>query len=277
MNYIRLQISMAEEYQEILIAELYEMGFTGFQQEGEILLAAMPLKQWDEVKREQIHQLATAFWKPSVIEAEVVEPENWNRKWEKSIKAQRIGPFLVKPSWLEDEPLDSETALLIDPKMSFGTGNHATTSLMLEWIPELVKKNDHVLDAGTGTGILGIAAAKCGAASVFGFDTDEWSKINADENAVLNGVENICRFELGSVETIPSGNQFDLILANTNRNVLITLIPELLIQLNKNGKIILSGLLTEDEEFMLQQSSLKPLKHMETRRKDEWTAMCFGI
>ena len=160
--------------------------------------------------------------------------------------------------------------------MAFGTGYHATTRVMLEWLPEVIEEGDKVLDAGTGTGILAIAALKLGAKSAFGFDIDEWSETNAHENILLNEVENF-DVKLGSTEVIPEGEKYDVILANINRNALIDLVPVLLTFLNEGGKLLLSGLLEEDEPVILKQDSLQKLNHKGTHQHKDLIPILFEL
>lgn len=273
MDYIRLHIKLKDDFHEFLIAELFEMDFEGFEQEDDLLIASVPANRFDDVKREEIERILFNFDGAELINEELISPQNWNEKWEQTIKPQSIGKFYVRPTWSEKLPLDSElTELLIDPKMAFGTGYHATTRLILEWVSDVVKENDKVLDAGTGTGILGIAALKVGADSVFGFDIDEWSEDNCKENIALNGVSNF-EIQLGSIEVIPADSIFDVILANINRNALIELIPQLLKYLRIGGSLLLSGLLENDEETLLGLESVKSLTHLETRQHGEWIAI----
>ncbi|WP_018126534.1 50S ribosomal protein L11 methyltransferase [Balneola vulgaris] len=275
MDYIRLHIAIKDDYHELLIAELFELDFEGFEQENNKVIASVPANRFDDVKREEIEQILVRFHDSHLIEEELVNPQNWNQKWEQSIQPQAIGKFYVRPTWGEPLPDNSDLVeLLIDPKMAFGTGYHATTRLILEWLPDIVEEHDVVLDAGTGTGILGIGALKLGAESVFGFDIDEWSEDNCNENVQLNQVKNF-NVELGSIETIPTDASYDLILANINRNALIELIPELLKYLKPNGRILLSGLLEDDEQTILSQSSLKALNHIQTKQLGEWIALLF--
>lgn len=228
MDYIRLHIELADDLHELVIAELFELDFEGFEQENNLLIASVPSSRFDDVKREEITKILYSFDDAELIKEELVSPQNWNEKWENSIEPQTIGNFYVRPTWAKELPSDSDlTELLIDPKMAFGTGYHATTRLILGWLSEIINKGDKVLDAGTGTGILGIATLKLGADSVFGFDIDEWSEDNSKENIALNEVEGF-EVKLGSTEVIPSDSVFDVILANINRNALIELIPELL-------------------------------------------------
>ncbi len=275
MDYIRLSISLNDDFHELLIAELFELDFEGFEEEENKLVASIPANRFDDSKREEIERILLSFSGAGIINEELITPQNWNQTWEQSIKPQNIGKFYVRPTWASENNNSDTIELLIDPKMAFGTGYHATTRLILEWIPEIVKKGDSVLDAGTGTGILGIAALKLGADSAFGFDIDEWSKGNAEENMELNQITGF-EVKLGSIEVIPTDSQYDVILANINRNALIYLIPELLKFLKPEGKLLLSGLLEEDESTMLSQESLQSLSHLGTRQQQEWIAMLFS-
>lgn len=277
MDYIRLYISLRDEFHELLIAELFDLDFEGFEEEENLLIASIPANRFDDSKREQIERFLNHLDSEAFVDKEeLVQPQNWNETWEQSIKPQSIGKFYVRPTWAPKSEEKNLTELLIDPKMAFGTGYHSTTRLILEWIPEIIEPNDTVLDAGTGTGILAIASLKVGATEAFGFDIDEWSKDNAEENMELNGTKNFS-VELGSIEVIPKNKKYDVILANINRNALITLIPQLLPFLNKGGKLLLSGLLEEDESMILSQSSLNEAKHLETRQLKEWIAILFSV
>jgi ribosomal protein L11 methyltransferase len=273
MDYIRLHITLSDEYHDTVVAELFELGFEGFEQEENKLIASIPSGKFEKKTRSLIDQILNSFDGAKVNEEELIEPQNWNEKWEKSIEPQTIGKFYVRPTWAKRLDNDSDLIeLLIDPKMAFGTGYHATTRLILDWLDEIVTEKDVVLDAGTGTGILGIAALKLGADSVFGFDIDEWSEENCHENISLNKVQNF-DVKLGSTEVIPQESSFDLILANINRNALIELIPVLLSYLKNDGTLLLSGLLVEDEATILNLDSVKSLTHLETRQNGEWIAI----
>ena len=274
MDYLRLTISIADEYQEILIAELFDMDFDGFEEKEEnILIATIPTNHFDDSKRESIEKILYTISKGSrILTEEIIHPQNWNEAWERSIVPQTIGKFYVRPTWGEKMDTDDHIELIIDPKMAFGTGYHATTRLLLEWLPEVISLNDTVLDAGTGTGILALGALKLGAASAFGFDIDEWSEDNARENMILNQIENL-EVKLGSVDTIPMGAQYDVIVANINRNALLELIPILTNYLKEDGKMLLSGLLVEDESKIKSITKKEHLLHVGTRQEQEWIAM----
>lgn len=276
MEYVELRISLKDDFHELLIAELFDLDFEGFEQDDDLLIASIPTNRFDDTKREDIERMLMKLGGDSSILSEKVIPDqNWNEAWEKTIQPQTIGKFYVHPTWsVSDVELGDKIELMIDPKMAFGTGYHATTRVMLEWLPEVIQEGDNVLDAGTGTGILAIAALKLGAESAFGFDIDEWSETNAQENILLNEVENF-EVKLGSTEVIPEGEKYDVILANINRNALIDLIPVLLTFLKEEGRLLLSGLLEEDEPIMLKQESLQELTHKGTHQHKEWIAILF--
>ncbi|MTI88360.1 MAG: 50S ribosomal protein L11 methyltransferase [Balneolaceae bacterium] len=275
MEYVQLTISAENDLHEILIAELFDFGFDGFEEQDKQLVASIPADKFDFTKREEIEEILRKLGEAeSVMKEEIIEEKNWNQAWEKSIKPQTIGKFFVHPTWTKQEGGIDTIELIIDPKMAFGTGYHPTTRVMLEWMPEVVEQGDTVLDAGTGTGILAIAALKLGAGSAFGFDVDEWSEMNASENLYLNGVSNF-EVKRGSVEVIPDHEKYDLIFANINRNALAEMSGDLIQHLKPNGKLLLSGLLLEDEEAMLNLKSLSDLDHVETKTHGEWIAILF--
>lgn len=272
-DYIQLKISIRDDLCEYVIAELYDLDFEGFVQEDDMLIASIPAKRFDDSKREEIEKRIYALG-GSLLGEQVLEPQNWNETWEQSIQPQTIGKFYVHPSWTSSKPADDKIELIIDPKMAFGTGYHATTRLILQQLPEVIKTGDKVLDAGTGTGILSIAALKLGAESAFGFDIDEWSETNAHENMLLNEVTNF-ELTLGSAETIPNDALYDVILANINRNVLIELLPELVLYLKDSGRILISGLLEEDERDFLNLAVFKHFRHVKTVQEQEWISILF--
>ncbi|WP_069131233.1 50S ribosomal protein L11 methyltransferase [Rhodohalobacter halophilus] len=270
MDYIKLVFKIDDRYQEPLIAELMEMDFYGFEQFDDRLIAYVQKPRYNDSNREKIEQLIGIYPDAEFIETEDVEDRNWNEQWEQTIQPQVIGKFLVRPTWSTVSPSKGQTLLEIDPKMAFGTGYHATTRLMLNRFSSINFKDKFVLDAGTGTGILAIAAIKLGATYAVGFDVDSWSEINAKENALINEVNEKVDIRHGSVETVSEREQFDITLANINRNVILEIIPFLVKKTNPGGTIFLTGLLDTDEEVVTNALNVQPVEIVKITGEDEW-------
>lgn len=274
MKYIKLVFELGEEYHESLIAQLMDMDFDAFEQQEDTLITYVTKERFNDVHREKIEQLLTGYpGNNSVLSEEVVADKNWNEAWEETIKAQRIGGFFIKPSWANERADNEAVELIIDPKMAFGTGYHETTRLMLRAVGERVARGDRVLDAGTGTGILAIAAAKLGARQVVGFDVDQWSFDNARENIWINDVAERVRILKGSVNVIPEEYRFDLVLANINRNTIDELLGQLVKLVDSNGYLVLSGLLKSDKRHILNKDELKYFKSFKIEQESDWIAI----
>lgn len=270
MNYMKLVFQIADRYQELFIAELMDLDFYGFEQRDDQLIAYVEKPRYNDSNRELIEQLIAVYPGASFTETTDMADQNWNEAWEQSIRPQRIGSFLVRPTWSSEPPSGDEILLEIDPKMAFGTGYHATTRLMLRVLQHLELKGKRVLDAGTGTGILAIAAVKLGAISATGFDMDPWSEQNAVENALINRVENVVEIRLGGIEKINPEEMYDISLANINRNVILDLIPSLTRHTKPGGAICLSGLLDTDEKIIRDKLADEPVQVLDLRQEDEW-------
>lgn len=276
MEFIKLVIDIDDDYQETLIAELDDLDFEGFEQQDNRLIAYIPRARFNDVSRERIEQLLAVFPGQGIVRSEeLVADRNWNEAWEATIQAQQIGRFFVKPTWSNERAPDGTVELLIDPKMAFGTGYHETTRLVLRALPDIIAGGDRVLDAGTGTGILAIAAVKLGAASAFGFDTDEWSYVNARENALLNDTADAVTLMEGSMDTVPEEAEYDVVLANINRNAIVELLPALAGHLKSGGYLLLSGLLEGDRKFMEQLPVLQAMEQLHVTQENEWICMLY--
>lgn len=269
---IELTLYLDDTLQEYAVAELSDLDFDTFLQEDDCLKAYVPASKWNDVKREQVERWMAANAPGAELEERVVEPENWNRKWEETIQPIVVGPFLVKPTWAGVPPGEEDKILLeIDPKMSFGTGYHESTRLALRFLPEAVHEGDKVLDAGTGTGILAIAAVKLGAGSVIAFDIDEWAQENAVENLYLNGVADRITFREGGLEVVPEAG-FDLILANIQLNVLLEMVPDFARKIRPGGRLVLAGLLREQREPMLDGAASYGCTLVQEDTEGQWWA-----
>lgn len=269
----KITIIVSNADQERLLAELVEWGVQALEEvEGGWIV-------WldEEEKYAGLIHLLESWESPDGALSWTVEPvedRNWNQQWEQSLKPLEIGPFFIHPTWSTVDIPKDRIELRIDPKMAFGTGYHATTHLILSWLPELVDSSvEQVLDAGTGTGLLAIAALKSGVRQAIGFDVDPVSVENALENGELNGVKD--RFEVleGDQTVVPPGKVFDLVVANINRNVLTEMIPDLLNHTRVGGTLLLSGLLDRDEAWMREALERAGQTVDEVRQREEWIAL----
>jgi ribosomal protein L11 methyltransferase len=207
------------------------------------------------------------------VQKEILEDKNWNELWEKSREVIRVSDrIIIKPSFKEYEAKNNEIVLTIDPKMSFGTGEHQSTILVLRLLEKYVKKGMKVLDVGSGTGILAIASVKLGAANAVAIDFDETCFENSKENCVVNEVENSVEVRTGEIKDAEETN-FDLILANIHKNVLIEIAEEIKSRIKKNGIVILSGLLNSDQKDIETKYHSIGFRTEQIEQMDEWIAV----
>ena len=253
---------------EQLVAELSEIGAEGFEErDGGICVAYVPEAAW-ALSEGDIRSLMNDHG-VGIESVEYFGDRNWNEEWEATIQPIDVAPFRIRASWHGTPTPEDRIELIIDPKMSFGTGYHETTRLMLRALPRFVKGGERVLDAGTGTGVLGIAALKLGASTCFGFDIDEWSTDNAGENAQRNGVDSIFHVVEGDQSVVPGG-AYDVVLANINRNALLAMKNDLLSFLAPEGALGLAGLLVTDREDVMEELHARPVTVVAESTEGEW-------
>lgn len=270
MKTIELTAYVADDQQEFWIAELADYDFDTFVQEDDHVKAYGPAASWDDTKRESLQAWLIGQGIETPLEERLFEPADWNRQWEEALQPIAVGPFLIRPTWTETPAAYTQHTLIqIDPKMSFGTGYHESTRLVLRFLPETVKAGDTVLDAGSGTGVLAIATIKLGATAALAFDIDEWAQENAVENFVLNDVADHITFRAGGIEVIPETG-FDLVLANINRNVLEAYLSDFANKVRPQGHVILAGLLQTDRSRMLALAEPFGLHLANEATEGEW-------
>jgi ribosomal protein L11 methyltransferase len=270
-DYIRLRFPVGE-HDEQLQALLHALEPLGFLEEEDSWEAYFACDAWDGAAADEFAAAMQRLDIEVVYDVERFEKQNWNKEWEDSITPIRVSErIVITPSWHSVEAGEDEIVLVIDPKMSFGTGFHATTRLMLRLMEQHVRADDIVLDVGTGTGVLAIAAVKLGAAAAEGMDIDEWSKENAEENCIRNGVLQQVRIHHGSLETVHG--PYDLILSNITRNDNIDMLPALAGMLRLGGRIILSGFYTTDRNDLLAAMQQCGFVLTGDMAEDEWHAI----
>ncbi|MBV6511347.1 MAG: Ribosomal protein L11 methyltransferase [Ignavibacteriaceae bacterium] len=204
------------------------------------------------------------------VMTQVFANRNWNEEWEKNISVIRVSDdMVIKPTFKEYTPEGNELILTIDPKMSFGTGEHQTTKLMLLALKKYIRGGEKILDAGTGSGILAIGAVKLGAASAIAFDNDDWCYDNGIENCRLNDVSDKVEIRTCELDDIPQ-TEFDLILANIQKNILAQIADGLTSRIRPGGILLLSGLLGDDVEEVTDLYTRLGLTRLEVTEMQEW-------
>lgn len=272
MNYIEygFTISPIEPWRDILVALLAECEFESFVETDIGLNAYVKKDLEDEVSiLEQINSITEAQIK--FVRTEI-EQENWNEQWESNFHPILVNDQCYIRAEFHDSRPEIPYEIVIQPKMSFGTGHHETTHLMVEYILETDFTGKDTLDMGCGTSILAILAKMRGAAYTEGIDIDEWSVENSIENAERNKVELNAR--LGDASLLGERN-FDVILANIQRNILMEDIPKYIKVLNFGGELILSGLLEADLEDIRKKSEENGLSFVSKKQRTEWIALKF--
>ena len=250
---------------ELLIALLNMAGFEGFEEQENALKAYIGEENFDA---EELSKLAQQHrFSYSVSDQ---HERNWNMVWESNFPPVKVDDFVAVRADFHPSIKDVLHEIIITPKMSFGTGHHATTYMMIEQMKHTDFTDKSVFDFGTGTGILAILAEKLGAAKVYAVDNDDWSIENAKENIEKN---NCTKIIVDKRNDALSAQKFDVIIANINKNVLLENMHALAHQLSENGVLIMSGLLKDDEKEILKAAKLQKLNHNGTKHKLQWIVL----
>ena len=256
---------------EILIAELGYAGFESFVETEEGVTAYIQKEEWNENILEDIYILNSDEFKIT-FDFNEIEQTNWNEEWEKNFNPIIVDDLVSVRAPFHEKP-DTKFDLIIEPKMSFGTGHHETTHMMIQHILRNDFKYKSVLDMGCGTGVLAILAEKVGATKLEAIDIDNWCYLNSIENVERNYCSNISVYE-GDV-TLLEGKKYDSIIANINRNILLSDIGSYAKCLNPNGTLFLSGFYEEDIPIIEEECNKHMLKLNETIQKGKWVSLKF--
>lgn len=257
---------------EILIAWLGTSGFDMFEELEDGIKAYVPSEVFNE--KEMLSIISAIPDSENIrFEKSFIKDQNWNSQWESNFEPVSIaGKIHIRAPFHPAQ--NFETELIIEPKMSFGTGHHATTSMMSELMLSVPLKDKAVLDMGCGSGILAILAAKFKASKILAVDNDDWAIENCIENCQRNNVSGIKTLK-GESEIL-SGKKFDVILANINRNVLLADIPLYVSSMNEKAQLLLSGFLKEDKEMICTKAAGSGLKVMKEMERSNWMAIQFA-
>lgn len=258
---------------EILIAELGYAGFESFVENNSGVTAYIQKEDWNNNILDDIHILNSDEFEIS-YEFNEIEQTNWNAEWEKNFQPIIVEDLVTVRAPFHDKP-NTKYDLIIEPKMSFGTGHHETTHMMIQHILKNDFKGKSVLDMGCGTGVLAILAEKVGATKLDAVDIDNWCYLNSLENVERNQCNNISVHE-GDVSFLQN-QKYDCIIANINRNILLQDIPAYAKSLNKSGKLFLSGFYEDDLELITQKCLENGLIFEDKTLKNRWIAAQFKI
>ena len=264
MNSIQISIEAAEPEHDIFISELADLGAEGFEQTDTHLTAYFPENNFPAY---EVQQLLNG----RVFTIHTLEEKNWNEEWERNFQPVVVHDFCAVRADFHPPMQGVQHEIVITPKMSFGTGHHATTWMMMEQMSQLEFGDRKVFDFGTGTGILAILAEKLGASEVTAIDIDEWSVRNTEENLVRNGCSRVAVAQ--SVE-IPS-RRFDIILANINRNILLDYMERLSASLVPGGYILFSGLLEEDRDCINEAAEKAGFQLRQASGRNRWISLLY--
>lgn len=226
---------------DLVTAILMQLGFYSFEEKEGVLVAYIEKKHWNNKLKQELESTGFAF------QIEEIGSRNWNAVWESNFDPIIISDRCIIRADFHNPERSYEYDIVINPKMSFGTGHHETTSMMVEYLLEHPPKGLDVIDAGTGTGILAIIAEKMGAKHISAFDTEDWAVENCLENCETNGCQNI-QVDKGTISEQNDLRNSDLLLVNIHKNVLIDEMGSYFARCKKGGALVLSGFYRDDVE-----------------------------
>lgn len=270
MDHYEFSIPTNAPQQEVLIALLSDIGFTGFEESADNLRAYVPV---EEFQKEQFETILSRL--ELRYTAAIVAERNWNAEWESGFQPVIIphpdtgDPYLsIRADFhLPDSAVPME--IVITPKMSFGTGHHATTWMMVQLMSKIDFAGKYVIDFGTGTGVLAILAEKLGARSILAIDNDQWSIENAGENIAANSCKLV---ELKKADSISSNNKADVVLANINLNVILDQLDKIKITCLPGATVLFSGILVTDRDTLTEGLTSQGFTVKGWRTRGQWAS-----
>jgi ribosomal protein L11 methyltransferase len=275
MKYLELHCSIdpEKEFIEIVIAYLATAGFSMFEELPGGLKAYILADDYDKQAFMELPIHHPDFGAVVKCDLSDADNRNWNEVWENSFEPVNIADRVVIRAQHHPPAKNTAIELVVTPRMSFGTGHHATTTLMVKAMLEIDFKNKKVLDMGCGTGVLGILASKLGAAGIAGVDIDDNATSNAGENVVINNVHNM-QVYTGNAHTLV-GNIYNILLANINRNIILEDIALYKDYLPENGILLLSGFYQNDLEIINENAGACGFTFVSSELQNNWCCALF--
>ncbi len=275
-KYINIFLAIPEEDYEMAYAALMDLPFCGIEEKLDELILTFELDNWnDSLRDEMLALLSDVNPEIEIRNEEIFGDKNWNEEWEKSVDPIIVSEKIaITPEWHAKE-MDNEIKIIINPKMSFGTGHHATTRLCGRIMDRIVVPGSSWIDAGTGTGVLAILAVRLGAKYCYAFDNNEWSIDNAKENVELNGVADKIDVEQADIDLIELP-ETDAIAANLFIHLVNSALPKFYKALEKrHGDLVVSGILKYDREIVENNADKAGFRLVSSMVEDEWVAFHF--
>jgi ribosomal protein L11 methyltransferase len=271
---IQVSIDVADEaIKDMMIAELADLGFDGFEETETGLLSYIALAGFDGELTSGLEELVNRYGLTYTSNA--IDKQNWNALWESNFEPVLVDDFVgVRANFHDSFNGAVEHDIIITPKMSFGTGHHGTTYSVMQLMRGIDFANKSVFDFGTGTGLLAILAHKLGAVDILAVDNDDWCIENASENIVVNNTQSI---EIHKVDNAKLNKKFNIIIANINKNIILDNLAFLAEATVPGGVVLLSGLLVEDELEIEAACAALGWKHQETRTRNNWIALHYSV
>ena len=271
---IQVSIDVADEaVKDMMIAELADLGFDGFEETETGLLSYIALAGFDGELTSGLEELVNRYGLTYTSNA--IDKQNWNALWESNFEPVLVDDFVgVRANFHEPFNGQVEHDIIITPKMSFGTGHHGTTYSVMQLMRGIDFKGQSVFDFGTGTGLLAILAHKLGAGDILAVDNDDWCIENASENIIVNNAQSI---EIHKVDNAKLNKKFSIIIANINKNIILDNLAFLAEATVPGGVVLLSGLLVEDEPEIEAACAALGWKHQETRTRNNWIALHYSV
>jgi ribosomal protein L11 methyltransferase len=271
---IQVSIEVTDEaVKDIMIAELADLGFDGFEETETGLFSYIDSAKFNVEVTSGLEDLVSRY--SAVYTSAAIDKQNWNVLWESNFEPVLVDDFVgVRANF--HAPFNGQVAhdIIITPKMSFGTGHHGTTYSVMQLMRGIDFTNKTVFDFGTGTGLLAILAHKLGASYVLGVDNDDWCIENASENIEVNNVQSI---DIHKFNDANVNKKFNIIIANINKNIILDNLAFLAEATLPGGVVLLSGLLTEDEPEIEAACAALGWKHQETRTRNNWIALHYAV
>jgi ribosomal protein L11 methyltransferase len=274
MNYYHCHFKLKEPqpWSEILVTYLAEIDFESFEQEGNSVDAYIQHKEFDLSKIKDV--LKTIDTEILEFNYQLIEDENWNAEWEKNFEPIYIDKHCIIRAPFHEKEDGFDYEIIINPQMSFGTGHHQTTYLVMKAMFGIDFGNKTVLDMGSGTGILAILAEKLNCEKAVAIDIDEWAFQNTIDNIELNGCKKIEVLE-GGAELLTETDKYELVLANINRNILVNDMKYYVSSMKKGGIIYMSGFYTSDVSIIQEEANKQGLTFVNVAEREGWVLTQF--